>query len=255
MADEAAHVAPGAVALVGSGEYTDAMNETDSYLLKTIGGAHAARVVVLPTASGLEPGSPQRWNSMGVAHFQALRVADVRASMIVDRASAADEAQLALLRDADLYYFSGGNPQYVVETLRDTPAWEIIAQAHASGAVLAGCSAGAMMLGGRTMSLRVAMTGLIEWKEALGVVPRCIVFPHFDRMPGFLTAPVVRRLLGGIPAGCVGLGIDEDTALVRVAPPDAAGSARWRVMGRQAVTLFEGTAPSKVLRAGAEITL
>src|SRR5260221_5926533 len=87
---------------------------------------------------------------MGVAHFQAVGVADVRASMIVDRASAADEAQLALLRDADLYYFSGGNPQYVVETLRDTPAWEIIAQAHASGAVLAGCSAGAMMLGGKT---------------------------------------------------------------------------------------------------------
>lgn len=254
MADEAAHVAPGAVALVGSGEYTDAMNETDSYLLQTIGGAHAARVVVLPTASGLEPGSPQRWNSMGVAHFQALGVADVRTSLIVDRASAADEAQLALLRDADLYYFSGGNPQYVVETLRDTPAWEFIAQAHASGAVLAGCSAGAMMLGGKTMSLRVAMTGLIEWKEALGVVPRCIVFPHFDRMPGFLTAPVVRRLLGGMPAGCVGLGIDEDTALVRVAPPDAAGSACWRVMGRQAVTLFEDTAPSKVLRMGAEIT-
>ena len=255
MADEAARVAPGAVALVGSGEYTDAMNETDSYLLGTIGGAHAARVVVLPTASGLEPGSPQRWNSMGVAHFQALGVADVRSSMIVDRASATDEAQLTRLRDADLYYFSGGNPQYVVETLRNTPAWEIIAQAHASGAVLAGCSAGAMMLGGRTMSLRVAMTGLIEWKEALGVVPRCIVFPHFDRMPGFLTAPVVRRLLGGIPAGCVGLGIDEDTALVRVAPPDAAGSARWRVMGRQAVTLFEGTASSKVLRVGAEIAL
>jgi cyanophycinase len=255
MTDEAARVAPGAVALVGSGEYTDAMNETDGYLLETIGGAHAARVVVLPTASGLEPGSPQRWNTMGVAHFQALGVADVRSSMSVDRASAAAEEQLARLRDADLYYFSGGNPQYVVETLRGTPAWEIIAQAHASGAVLAGCSAGAMMLGGKTMSLRVAMTGLIEWKEALGVVPRCIVFPHFDRMPGFLTAPVVRRLLGGIPAGCVGLGIDEDTALVRVAPPDAAGSARWRVMGRQAVTVFEGTAPSKVLRSGAEITI
>src|SRR5258706_1197357 len=161
MTDEAARVAPGAVALVGSGEYTDAMNETDSYLLETIGGAHAAHVAVLPTASGLERGSPQRWNSMGVAHFQALGVADVRSSMIVDRASAADEAQLALLRDADLYYFSGGNPQYVVETLRDTPAWEIIAQSHASGAVLAGCSAGAMIVGGRTSPLLVGATRLI----------------------------------------------------------------------------------------------
>jgi len=65
MADEAARVAPGAVALVGSGEYTDAMNETDSYLLETIGGAHAARVVVLPTASGLEPGSPSAGTAWG----------------------------------------------------------------------------------------------------------------------------------------------------------------------------------------------
>jgi cyanophycinase len=255
MADEAARVVPGAVALVGSGEYTGAMNETDGYLLETVGGAHTARVVLLPTASGLEPGSPQRWNGMGVAHFQALGVADVRPSMIVDRASAADEAQLARLRDADLYYFSGGNPQYIVETLRDTPAWEIITQAHASGAVLAGCSAGAMLLGGKTMSLRVAMTGLIEWKAALGVVPRFIVFPHFDRMPGFLTAPVVRRLLVGLPAAYIGLGIDEDTALVRVTPPNAAGSAHWRVMGRQSVSVFEGNAPSKVLRVGGEITL
>src|SRR5258708_39312221 len=131
----------------------------------------------------------------------------------------------------------------------------MMAQAHASGAVLAGCSAGAMMLGGKTMSLRVAMTGLIEWKEALGVVPRCIVFPHFDRMPGFLTAPVVRRLLGGIPAGCVGLGIDEDTPLVRCAPPAAAGSARWRGGGREAGAGVGGSAPSQGLRGGAGSTV
>ncbi len=29
--------APGAIALVGSGEYLDVMNETDTYLLETLG--------------------------------------------------------------------------------------------------------------------------------------------------------------------------------------------------------------------------
>lgn len=247
---------PGAVALVGSGEYTDAMAATDTYLLDTLGGAASARVALLPTASGLEPGSPQRWNDMGLRHFTQLGVADVRPIELINRADASDTARLDLLRDADLYYFSGGNPQYIVETLRDTPAWEVIASAHARGAVLAGCSAGAMMLGGKTLSLRVAVSGLVEWKDALGVVPHLIIFPHFDRMPGFLTAPVVRRLLGGIPSGYVGLGVDEDTALVRTTPSDpATGKARWRVMGRQSVKVFEGTADAKVLPAGTDISL
>lgn len=45
---------PGTVALLGSGEYLPVMNEIDTYLLQTIGGAPAARVALLPTASGLE---------------------------------------------------------------------------------------------------------------------------------------------------------------------------------------------------------
>ena len=108
------------------------MDETDRFLLDTLGGPAAARVVVIPTASALELGMPERWNNMGVAHFRALG-AQVTPVMLLTRDDAHDERVLADLRGADLYYFSGGNPEHVIETLRDTPAWQIIRAGYAAG--------------------------------------------------------------------------------------------------------------------------
>src|SRR6476646_9646929 len=134
---------PGALALVGSGEYTPAMRDTDLTLLNTVGDPSDARVVVLPTAAGLEaPSSPSRWARMGVEHFSALG-AQVQAAMILNRTDAEDARWRPMLEEADFYYFSGGDPQHVIDTMRDTPAWEIILRRHLDGAVLAGCSAGA----------------------------------------------------------------------------------------------------------------
>lgn len=250
--------APGAVALVGSGEYTDAMNETDRYLLNPLGGAPAARVALLPTASGLEPGSPTRWNAMGRAHFAALGVRDIRQVTIIDRASANDPAQVELLRGANFFYFSGGMPGHIIESLRGTEALRVILDAYAAGAHLAGCSAGAMALAGQTISVRSAMAGgAPQWTPALGIVPGLIVFPHFDRMAGFLGQEAFRNIVRSAPDGSTPVGVDEDTALVRIALSaggDAPGKARWRVMGRQTVTVFE-PAGSRVLRAGDEVLL
>jgi cyanophycinase len=260
MAMERNGVTPGAIALVGSGEYLDAMNEVDAYLLETRGGTHSARVALLPTASGLEQNGPNYWNELGLQHFQKLGVPDIRATRILNRSDAVDPEQLALLRGVDFYYFSGGNPQHVIETMRGTPAWDIITTAHSEGAVLAGCSAGAMMLGGRTVSIRQAMTGgTIDFEEALDIVPNIIVFPHFDRMINFLDDNRFQQLLSVIPAGYVIAGIDEETALVQVEAPSTSGlAARWRVMGRQSVKLYtrdvQSTQP-RVLHNGEEVTL
>ena len=257
MSIERNHATPGAIALVGSGEYLDAMNEVDSHLLETIGGARGAKVALLPTASGLEQNGPTYWNELGLQHYQKLGVQDIRATCILKRADAVDPEQLALLRDADLYYFSGGNPQHVIETMRGTPAWEIITAAHRAGAVLAGCSAGAMMMGGRTLSIRQAITsGKMDFEDALGIVPNIIVFPHFDRMANFLDANRFQQVLSMIPAEYTVAGIDEETALVQIEAPSAYGSAaRWRVMGRQSVKLYTRDAPARVLHVGDEVTL
>lgn len=249
---------PGAVALVGSGEYTNAMNETDRYLIEALGGPTATRVVLLPTASGLEPGSPERWNTMGEKHFAALGVADIRPVTIIDEASAADPEQVALLRGANFYYFSGGMPGQIINSLCGTDALQVILDAYANGAVLAGCSAGAMALAGQTLSVRAAMAGgAPQWTPALGVVPGLVVFPHFDRMSGFMGQEAFQNIIRSAPDGSTPVGVDEDTALVRVAPSagsDAPARSRWRVMGRQTVTIFAPSGP-QVLRPGDDVVL
>ena len=233
---------PGPIALVGSGEFLPVMRETDRHLLAQVGGPAAARVVVIPTASGLEPGMPEKWAQMGVDHFRALG-ATVEPVMIVNRIDTREPVWLRALEAANFYYFSGGNPEYLIETFRDTPAWDIIRVRHLAGAVLAGCSAGAMMLGGATIRVReVARGAPLVWLPALGIVPRLATIPHFDRLARYVGEATFRQVLDTLPEGLTLLGVDEDTALVHLEPPDAEDSSgpRWQVMGQQTVTVFAG---------------
>jgi cyanophycinase len=241
-------VKPGALALVGSGEYLPQMAETDRLLLETLGGPRETRVVVIPTASALELGMPERWNNMGVEHFRALG-ADVTPVLLLTRDDAGDEQVLAALRGADMYYFSGGNPEHVIETLRDTPAWEIIRAGYHEGAVLAGCSAGAMMLGSYTLSVRAVMRGQPpQWLPALGVARGIVVMPHFDRVADYAGEEMFRAILAAAPSGATLVGVDEDTALVHL-PPHGAGP-RWRVIGRQTVSVFASGGRRAIYQAG-----
>jgi cyanophycinase len=257
VTEENALQQPGAIALVGSGEYLDAMNTTDQYLLETLGGAEKARVVLLPTASGREANGPTYWNDLGLRHFTKLGVKDIRPTRIIDHASANDPEQLALLHAADFYYFSGGDPQQIIQSMRGSPAWEIITDAYKRGAVLAGCSAGAMAFGGYTISIRQIMqSGHSAWAISLGIVPQLVVFPHFDRMANFISKVVFQGLINTLPDGHMIVGVDEKTALVRLFPPaDNAGKARWRVMGQQTVKVFQRGQPTHTLHMGDEVEL
>lgn len=221
----------GSIALVGSGEYTDAMNETDRVLLAALPVAQP-HVVVIPTASGLEPGMSEVWNTRGVAHFAKLN-ARVTPLHITEREHCYDDAIVQTLSEADFFYFSGGNPNYVVETWHDTPAWGALVLRWQNGAALAGCSAGAMMLGAFTIRVRDAMTGNTpKWVPAMGLVHGVAVLPHFDRMRSFVGNDAFRDILKSAPAHVTVVGIDEDTALVKL-------RGMWQVMGRQTVTLFD----------------
>src|SRR5512139_2795216 len=114
----------GLIALVGSGEYLPVMDDVDRYLLDSLNlNGRRPRVVCLPTAAGKEgEQSVNRWSNMGIQHFNKLG-ADVQALPIVDRASADDVQYESILENADLIYFSGGDPSYLYSTMKDTCAW------------------------------------------------------------------------------------------------------------------------------------
>jgi len=217
------------IALLGSGEYLPVMNDTDRYLLANCDAdGRTPRVVCLPTAAGQEgEESVGRWMRMGEEHFRALG-ADVVSLHLTNRAEADDPALATQIEQADLIYFSGGKPHYLYETMHGSQAWEAIQKATGRGAVLAGCSAGAMFIGEFLPDFR--SFGLRQ-NRVFGLLPRSHIFPHFDRMLAWrsVTIPMLQPL---IPADEYVLGLDEDTALV-----GKLGS-EWTVMGRQSVYLI-----------------
>lgn len=243
----------GALALVGSGEYTRAMRATDSWLLDTLGGPALSQVALIPTASALEEGQPERWNRMGAEHFTSLG-ARVSPLHVLSREDAVARATADTLHGANFYYFSGGNPEHLAETFEDSPAWEVIAARHTIGAVVAGCSAGAMFLGSYLLRVRGIREGQPpRWRQGLGLAAGLAIMPHFDRMRSFIDAERFRQVLATAPCGITLVGIDEDTALVRL--PRDGGPQRWRVMGRQSVAVFGDDGEPTVYPAGAEVTL
>lgn len=221
----------GAVALVGSGEYLPQMDHVDRVLLATLGdGSHT--VALVPTASALEPGMPEHWNGLGVAHFQKFDVW-VEPLMVLSREDTHKQTIVDSLARSNLIYFSGGNPVHIVETWRDSPAWAMLQQRQGLGAVLAGCSAGAMMMGGVTLNIRQAFSGNgPEWIPALGVIPELAILPHFDRLRQRASPEQFAAMLNSVPDGISVIGVDEDTALVRF-------RTHWQVLGLQGVSLFD----------------
>ena len=201
----------GLIALLGSGEYLPVMNDVDAYLLANCGAnGRTPRVVCLPTAAGREgDASVNRWSNMGVEHFKRLG-ADVRAVPVIDTESANDLEHAAAVEEADVVYFSGGNPAYLHQTMKDSLVWKSAQKVWERGGVYAGCSAGAMILAREIPDFRAMGLRSIS---AFGVVPVAFVMPHFDAIPIF-GKPMVTTLRKRLKDGEMMVGVDEDTAIV-----------------------------------------
>jgi cyanophycinase len=225
----------GLINLVGSGEYLPVMKDVDCYLLDSLNlNGRKPRVACMPTAAGREGDSSiNRWLTMGVQHFQALG-AEVSPVRIIDRDSANDPQWESTLENADLIYFSGGDPGYLYETMKDSRAWKAAQRAWDRGAIYAGCSAGAMILGKRMPSFRLAGT-----QEGFGVVPATYIIPHFDAIPG-IWKPIVYGLQRQLKKGECMIGVDENTALIGTLRHDSASEhgSEWVVKGTSAVHAF-----------------
>ena len=220
---------PGPVALVGAGEFLPVMAEFDQGLLASTGRTRP-RVVILPTAS--YPDGEEvfaHWAAMGVSHFGSLG-AEVEPLLIRDRAAAEDGAAAQAVGEADLIYLSGGKPAYLMDTLGGTAVGRALAAAHERGAILAGCSAGAMVLAGNAFDFRLrVLPWLLRWRPGLGFVPGASVVPHYDAWPEPLSVLIALQA----PRGSVVLGIDEETAAV-------GRDGAWQVHGKARVTVWRG---------------
>jgi len=240
--DAAAQTGP--LALVGSGEYLPVLEPLERALL----AGRAPRYVQLATAAAPEgPESLDRWHTLGAQAARRLGVEQVVVP-VVDRDSADDPANAAMVEGAGLIYLSGGNPSFLAETLRGTAVWTAIIAAWRTGSALAGCSAGAMAMSASLPDIRR------PWRPALdglALVPTVEVLPHFDKFASWMPDLVLKRV-SGAPAGVTVVGIDEDTALVGGLTPHgwsavpAGRGTTWQVVGRQSVWLLTETGRQEV---------
>ncbi len=220
---------PGPVALVGAGEFLPEMLGFDAGLLAATGRSRP-RVAILPTAS--YPDGEEvfaGWAAKGVAHFGSLG-AEVEPVLVRDRAAADDPAAAQAIGEADVIYLSGGKPTYLMDALGGSEVGRALEAAHQRGAVLVGCSAGAMVLAGHAFDFRVKLSPWpLRWRPGLGFVPGASVVPHYDAWPEPLCALIALQA----PRGSAVLGIDEETAVV-------GRDGAWQVHGASRVTVWRG---------------
>ena len=199
---------PGTLALVGGGEFRDGCS-FDRTLLDAVDGE--AEVVVLPTAAAFE--HPDRIVAGAVDWFAGLG-AKARGLSVLSRRDALDEVNARQVRDARFVYLTGGSPMHLRSVLKDTPTWEALVHAWQDGAVLAGSSAGAMVLTDPMVDPRGG-----AFTVGIGVVAPLAVVPHADAW----SEDKLHRTQILAPKATPVVGIPERTALLRAA--DGAWSA------------------------------
>jgi cyanophycinase len=220
---------PGPVALVGAGEFLADMTQIDRDLLRSTGRSRP-RVAVVPTASWPDGAEVfERWAAMGVDHFGRLG-AEVEPVLVRDRATADDVTNAQAIGEADLVYLSGGKPTWLLDALAGTRSGLALLDAHHRGAVIAGCSAGAMVLADHQFDFRRRLLPWpLRWRRGLCYVPGAAVIPHYDAWPEPFSALMALQA----PRGTTVLGIDEGTAAI-------GRGGTWQVHGAGRVTVWRG---------------
>ena len=134
----------GNLLLEGGAEFGGQMSEPDLRAIELAGGPDVP-IVILPTAAAPDH-NHKRAGGNGVRWFQGLGARNVQTVDVIDHASANDAALAASIRTSKLVYLLGGFPRHLGETLADSLAWQAALEAWQNGAVIAGSSAGAMVL-------------------------------------------------------------------------------------------------------------
>lgn len=131
------------------------------------------------------------------------------------------ESKLDSIRKARLIYFTGGDQNKLMATLRNTPLYEAVWQCYRNGGMIAGTSAGAAMMSKKMITgnekkykdynqtFRTIEADNIEFGEGMGFLKNAIIDQHF------LIRSRHNRLISAVIEfpEYICVGIDEATAI------------------------------------------
>lgn len=209
----------GGIVLAGGDEFRRGCEGMDSFILGAT-GVKPARVFILPTAA---VAGPQKAASDGVRYFSSLG-ANASQLMVLDRNHANDEGLIKELSGASIIYFTGGEPNYLLASLRGSKLLDLLQAELKKGAIVGGSSAGAMVMGS-TMWSQPSGT----WVEGLGFADGVAILPHHEHGH---PETVSKWLEGtGAPPGLKAFGIDARTCCF-------GSPGNWKVIGFGKVTTY-----------------
>jgi cyanophycinase len=167
------------------------------------------------------------FRGLGVQHIYHLRP--------IEREEVIEARHLKVLEDAMGVFFTGGNQLRITALLGGSVFSETIREIYEGGGLIAGTSAGASMMG-EIMPVygsglpRHGIQGMSMLAPGLGLLRNSIIDQHFAERGR------LGRILGALALnpGLLGLGIDEDTAVV------VEQERRFTVIGSGAVHVATG---------------
>ncbi len=221
----------GYIVLEGGAEFGGQMAEPDRHSIELAGGSNAP-IKIIPTAAAPD-NNHQRAGRNGVNWFKSLGANNVESLPLIDVASANTPTIIHALLQAHLVYMLGGFTGYLGQTLTGSKSWQAMQTAYENGAVIAGSSAGAMVLCQYYFdpSTSKVVTGL-------GLIPNACVLPHHNTF-GKGWASRLAKLLPDV----VLLGIDERTGMINDKNNDTQ-SPLWSVYGQGTITLYHHGQPT-----------
>ena len=161
---------PATLALLGGNEFTENCVIADKKILETVGKDNPI-IRILPTANEHHPDIAAQ---NGITYFKSLGH-QANKLMITNFNEANNQANLGQLSDCDLLYLPGGNPQYLLQSLLSSKILQEIIIRSQQGMVLAGSSAGAMVMGELLKN-----PPKDTWGSGLGLISNLGILPHHE---------------------------------------------------------------------------
>jgi cyanophycinase len=174
-------------------------------------GGSSAKIRIITAASNDREGVWKSYRDV----FTDMGVSDVQKLPLHDRISAHASSLQSEILEADGIFMSGGDQSRLMDILWDTPAYQSLHQAfHMNGCCIGGTSAGAAVMSRHMIAQGPAVLRpskeVVDTDIGLGFLSQAVVDQHFSerrRLARLLSTLAMRPDL-------LGVGIDEDTALV-----------------------------------------
>jgi cyanophycinase len=226
MADRGSKKSPGPLIIIGGGED----KEGERVILREVARHLNGGKLVLATVASHQP---EGYFEAYQQAFADLGIEELVELYVNDRAETLDPEKLRLFDAAAGVFFSGGDQLRISSQVGDTPIEQRVREIHQTGGLIAGTSAGASMMS-ETMLVKGTSgeshkIGDLHMAPGLGLVRDVIIDQHFAERGRF------GRLFGAVAHNPreLGIGIDEDTALVLQ-------DGRFEVIGSGCVYVVDG---------------